>query len=134
MTAWHAGPVTVRRPQARAASVVVVLGSTLLGSAGVGSATTEPTPTCDWPLDCPATVVQRYSNPNLVIDVRYEVVIDETAIPDVIAVEFGPFHCRRVLRRRRRWRLGYTDDHHDSFRLVVDRSLAIPPGRRIGRR
>jgi Barstar (barnase inhibitor) len=87
---WHAGPVTVRPPLARAASAVLVLGSTLLGAVGAGVAAPTPTPTFDWPLDCPATVVQRYTSPNLDIEVSYEVVIDEATIPEVIAVEFGP--------------------------------------------
>ena len=82
--------MTVRLPFARSASAVLVLGSTLLGSVGAGDAAPTPTATFDWPLDCPATVIQRHTNPNLDIEVSYEVVIDEAAIPEVIAVEFSP--------------------------------------------
>jgi ribonuclease T1 len=89
-------PATTRhgllaRSRARAVGTLVAAASVLLGFPGVTSAASSPPPTFDWPLGCTATVAQRYTNPNLTVDVSYDVELAEIdSVPGVVAVEFGP--------------------------------------------
>jgi ribonuclease T1 len=95
-TVERVGPTTTSHTlathsPARAIGAFVAVASVLLGVVNVTSASALPSPTFDWPLGCTATVAQRYTNPNLTVDVTYEVELaDIDSVPGVIAVEFGP--------------------------------------------
>jgi ribonuclease T1 len=93
---WHAGPVIVRAGRlARAAAAAVAVGSSLFEAVAVDAAV--PPPTFDWPLDCRATVAQRYEEPELAVDVTYEVeAVEVDSVPGVIAIDFGPADVEAV--------------------------------------